>query len=234
MKSQRDTRSDQKHGTAAAGNESGGLLLTAAAAVCLLVGLATLSSALQPRSFDVLETFDTLNLRHFLSTLPEAETLTIEWFPVGADGNPGLINTELLGLRQDRLAYLARSVDEVVAIIVPATAEDGFNGFVDLLVAVDVNGHVLAARVIRDLETSQLHGTVDVIESRWMQEFDGSAMRDIRSFSWQTIEPDNEYDQFVGASVTPKTVSDRLYDTLVFIQSNRIALISGSFTRGGG
>jgi hypothetical protein len=34
--------------------------------------------------------------------------------------------------------------------------------------------------------------------------------------SWQTIFADNEYDLFVGASITPKTVSDRIYDALVF------------------
>jgi len=215
----------------ASGKDSGKktqrLLVIGVPLLCLLLGLYALGSLSQHRSVTVLQSFDTLNLEQFLTSLNNAATLTVESFPIATVGNSELINTELLGLRKERLAYLAKSNDEVVAIIAPATAEDGFNGFVDLLVAVDMTGHILAARVIRDLQSSQLHGTVDVIESQWMKEFDGNAMRDIRRISWQTIQPENEYDQFVGASVTPKTVSDRLYDTLVFVQSNRIALMRG-------
>ena len=144
-----------------------------------------------------------------------------------SDGQSNVINMHLLGLRQDRLAYIAKRDDEVVGIVVPATADDGFNGYVDLLIAVDMLGHITAARVIKELRTTELYGVVDVIESQWMKEFDGNAMRDIRRISWQKIEADNEYDQFVGASITPKTVSDRIYNALVFVQSNRIALMAG-------
>ena len=86
-------------------------------------------------------------------------------------------------------------------------------------------GRIVAARVIRDLPSNELVGIVDIIESKWMKEFDGNSMRDILRISWQKIEADQEYDQFVGASVTPRTVSDRIYDALVFVQSNRIRLM---------
>ena len=72
-----------------------------------------------------------------------------------------------------------------------------------------------------------LYGVIDVIESSWMQGFTGISMRDVRRVSWQKITPENEYDQFVGASITPKAVADRIYNVLVFFQSNRIALMAG-------
>ena len=195
--------------------------------VCAFFGLYALDFLTSCHSDAVLEAFDKQNLAQFFTQLDNPENLTIESFPIKGGGDSSLVNTELLGLRQERLAYLAKSRGEVVAIVAPATADDGFNGYVDLLVAVDMTGRILAARVIRDLSTFQLKGTVDVIESQWMKGFDGNAMRDIRRISWQTIGPDNEYDQFVGASITPISVSDRLYDTLVFVQSNRIALMEG-------
>ena len=52
-------------------------------------------------------------------------------------------------------------------------------------------------------------------------------MRDILRLSWQPITAENEYDQFVGASITPKSVANQIYDALVFYQSNRIELIRG-------
>lgn len=135
------------------------------------------------------------------------------------------VQLELLGLRRDRLAYIAKSADETVAVVVPATAEDGFNGYVDLLVAVDMFGRLQAVRVIEQAETPALFGVLQVIESSWIKLFSGNTFRDIQRLSWQTISAENEYDLFVGASVTPKTVSAKIYDTLIFFQSNRIAFI---------
>lgn len=140
--------------------------------------------------------------------------------------NSILANTELLGLIRDRYAYLVVSDEEVVAAAIPATTDDGFNGTIDLLVAIDMFGRVHAARVLEDLDSNESYGSLDVIQSQWMENFSGSSMRDIQGISWQPIEDENEYDQFVGASITPRAVADRIYDALVFFQSNRIAFIN--------
>jgi electron transport complex protein RnfG len=114
-----------------------------------------------------------------------------------------------------------------VAVTVPASLEDGFNGKIDLLIAVDMFGRISAARVIEDIDAEQLFGVVDVIDSKWMNGFAGNSMRDILRLSWQPITAENEYDQFVGASITPKSVANQVYDAPVFYQSNRIELIRG-------
>ena len=88
-------------------------------------------------------------------------------------------------------------------------------------------GRISAARVIEDLASDDLYGVIDVIQSHWMTRFSGNSMRNILGTSWKTISAENEYDQFVGASLTPKSVSNQIYDTLVFFQSNRIALMAG-------
>ena len=87
------------------------------------------------------------------------------------------------------------------------------------------------ARVIEDINSNQFYGAINVVESKWMNEFAGNSMRDILRLSWQPITAENEYDQFVGASITPKSVANQVYDALVFYQSNRIELMRGS--RGG-
>ena len=101
------------------------------------------------------------------------------------------------------LCYLVEFSDSVEAIIVPVTVDDGFNGVVELLVAVDMRGYILSARVVKDISSRNLLGQVDIISSRWMREFDNNSMRDIQRIGWQTITAEDEYDQFVGASITP-------------------------------
>ncbi len=135
------------------------------------------------------------------------------------------VDFSLLALTQDRLAYIARNQGEVSAVVVPATADTGFNDTVDLLVAVDMYGRIKAARVLAPNSSNSLYGVLEIIQSEWIKLFSNNTFRDIQRLSWQKIGSNNEYDLFVGASVTPKTVSAKIYDTLVFIQSNRIALI---------
>ena len=172
--------------------------------------------------------FDRRNLYQFFEEGSYDNDLLLDTFLIPASSDhEQLFNLHLLNLQRDRLAYIAKDGDGVVAIAVPATADDGFNGHVELLVAITMFGRISAARVIDDLNSNELYGVVDVIQSQWMKQFTGNTMRDILGTSWKKVSADNEYDQFVGASVTPKTVSQQIYDTLVFFQSNRIALMAG-------
>lgn len=199
-----------------------------AAALVVLGALLLLNFFLKDDVQHSRQNFDRQSLYQFFEAGSFDNDLLLDTFLLPANQQyEELVNMQLLNLTRDRLAYLAKLDGEVVAIAVPATAEDGFNGSIDLLVAVDMFGRISAARVIKDVDSDELYGVVDVIESQWMKEFAGNSMRDILRISWKTISADNEYDKFVGASVTPKTVSGRIYDALVFVQSNRIALIAG-------
>ena len=83
-------------------------------------------------------------------------------------------------------------------------------------------GRISAARVIEDIDSRQLFGVLDAIDSKWINGFAGNSMRDIERLSLQLISAENEYDLFVGASITPKSVANQIYDALVFYKSNRI------------
>ena len=91
-------------------------------------------------SYDKLEQskleFDRQNLTQFFAEESYDNDLVLDTYYLSAQGEQeNLINKHLLGLRRDRLAYLAKSGEEVVAIAVPATADDGFNVTIDLLIA---------------------------------------------------------------------------------------------------
>ncbi|MDP6535605.1 MAG: hypothetical protein QGG02_04605 [Gammaproteobacteria bacterium] len=194
----------------------------------LPASLAFLGFLSEAALLDSKQTFDRQNLQQLFDpgSFDNDPLLDSFLIPAGTE-HETLINLQLLGLERDRLAYIARQGDEVTAIAVPATAEDGFNGSVELLIAVDMYGRIRAARVIDDLDSDELYGVLDIIQSKWMEEFTDNSMREILGISWKAITPDNEYDQFVGASITPKIVSNRIYDALVFLQSNRIVLMTG-------
>tara|TARA_B110000305_G_scaffold237139_1_gene299812 strand:+ start:701 stop:1372 length:672 start_codon:yes stop_codon:yes gene_type:complete len=200
--------------------------------VAVLVAIFVLLGALNLLTgaglLEARQEFDRRNLYQFFEAGSFDNDLVLNSYllPAVAE-HEKLSNLHLLNLDRDRLAYIARKEGKAVAVAVPASAEDGFNGKIDLLIAVDMFGRISAARVIEDIDAEQLFGVVDVIDSKWMNGFAGNSMRDILRLSWQPITAENEYDQFVGASITPKSVANQIYDALVFYQSNRIELIRG-------
>jgi electron transport complex protein RnfG len=200
--------------------------------VAVLVAIFVLLGALNLLTgaglLEARQEFDRRNLYQFFEAGSFDNDLVLDSYllPAVAE-HEKLSNLHLLNLDRDRLAYIARKEGKAVAVAVPASAEDGFNGKIDLLIAVDMFGRISAARVIEDIDAEQLFGVVDVIDSKWMNGFAGNSMRDILRLSWQPITAENEYDQFVGASITPKSVANQVYDALVFYQSNRIELIRG-------
>lgn len=201
-----------------------------AIAILLIVGLiVVVSRTSQSQILENRKNLDRNALAHVLPSSSYDNDLLVDVVRLPGDASKGeWVRLELLGLKHDRLAYLAKSNGEITTVIVPATADDGFNGEVDLLVAIDMFGRIQAAHVLQDKPRSGLYGMLRIIESQWMKLFKGNTFRDIQRLSWQTIPADNEYDLFVGASVTPKTVSAKIYDVLVFFQSNRIAFLKGS------
>lgn len=200
--------------------------------VAVLVAIFVLLGALNLLTgaglLEARQEFDRRNLYQFFEAGSFDNDLVLDSYllPAVAE-HEKLSNLHLLNLDRDRLAYIARKEGKAVAVAVPASAEDGFNGKIDLLIAVDIFGRISAARVIEDIDAEQLFGVVDVIDSKWMNGFAENSMRDILRLSWQPITAENEYDQFVGASITPKSVANQIYDALVFYQSNRIELIRG-------
>ena len=200
--------------------------------VAVLVAIFVLLGALNLLTgaglLEARQEFDRRNLYQFFEAGSFDNDLVLNSYllPAVAE-HEKLSNLHLLNLDRDRLAYIARKEGKAVAVAVPASAEDGFNGKIDLLIAVDMFGRISAARVIEDIDAEQLFGVVDVIDSKWMNGFAENSMRDILRLSWQPITAENEYDQFVGASITPKSAANQIYDALVFYQSNRIELIRG-------
>ena len=60
---------------------------------------------------------------------------------------------KLLGLKKDAQLYRARNDGKIFAVAFPVTAPDGYNGPINLLLAIDRDGKILGARVVSHKET---------------------------------------------------------------------------------
>ncbi|NKI16295.1 electron transport complex subunit RsxG [Spongiibacter sp. KMU-166] len=136
-------------------------------------------------------------------------------------------DSELLGLRGPRSAYRARNENgDVIAVILPATARDGYTGDIDLIVGIYRDGNIAGVRVLSHRETPGLGDKVDYKKSRWVDGFIGRSLTDPDTAKWAVKKDGGIFDQFTGATITPRAVTEAVHRSLRYFASHRTALLN--------
>jgi electron transport complex protein RnfG len=126
-----------------------------------------------------------------------------------------------LGLREEKFIYRARLNGKVVAIIIPVVAPDGYSGDIDLSVGVNRDGTIAGVRALAHKETPGLGDKVDIKKSDWVLGFDGRSLAKPTPDGWAVKKDDGVFDQFTGATITPRAVVAATLRALQFAAANR-------------
>ena len=111
-----------------------------------------------------------------------------------------------LGLREDKNIYVARKGAEAIAVIIPVTAPDGYSGDIDMIVGINVDGTVAGVRALQHKETPGLGDKVDLNKSDWILDFTGRSLENPTLPGWAVKKDKGIFDQFTGATITPRAV----------------------------
>jgi len=132
--------------------------------------------------------------------------------------------TSLLGLRQERQGYRIRQGERVIGVILPATARDGYSGDIRTLVGIRNDGSVAGVRVVAHKETPGLGDKVDLRKSPWILGFNDRSLNNPNFGDWTVVKDGGAFDQFTGATVTPRAVILATRRALEYAESNRATL----------
>ncbi len=133
---------------------------------------------------------------------------------------------ELLELSVERQAYIALMGNTFSGAILPVEAHDAYSGDINLLVAILADGTVSGVRVLAHRETPGLGDKIDIQVSNWILGFDGKSLANPSLPQWKVIKDGGEFDQLVGATITPRAVINAVQRALQFFQLNRSTLES--------
>lgn len=133
---------------------------------------------------------------------------------------------ELLGLRGPHSAYVARRQGEVVAVILPATARDGYTGDIDLILGIHADGRIAGVRVLAHRETPGLGDRIELKKSDWIRRFEGRSLDDPPRERWTVRKQGGDFDQFTGATITPQAVVQAVARGLEYFASHRDSLLA--------
>ena len=112
------------------------------------------------------------------------------------------MSTVVLDDGTEQTLYLARMEGQWVGTAVPVTAPDGYSGNIDLMVGVDRNGRLTGVVVLSHAETPGL-GDKMITDKEWLPAFRGRTLENAR---WAVKKDGGDFDQFTGATITPRAV----------------------------
>lgn len=128
---------------------------------------------------------------------------------------------EWLGTEAPVPIYRGRRNGRGVAAVLAPVAPDGYSGSIRLLVGVDRQGQLSGVRVLGHRETPGLGDAIEVERSDWILGFTGRSLADPGEAGWAVKRDGGEFDQFTGATITPRAVVKAVHRSLQFFTRHR-------------
>ncbi|MDG1773083.1 MAG: electron transport complex subunit RsxG [Oceanicoccus sp.] len=133
----------------------------------------------------------------------------------------GISDSEMLGLRSEKKYYIARQDGAAVGVIFPATAREGYTGDIDMIIGINVDGTIAGVRVLSHRETPGLGDAIDRKKSTWIDGFINKSLLNPGVDLWKVKKDKGVFDQFTGATITPRAVTQTVLQTLQYFNQQQ-------------
>lgn len=140
------------------------------------------------------------------------------------DNNPAADTMQLKLDGKNLLVYRARKAGHVTGVAFE-TARKGYSGDIRLLLGIDATGKLLGVRVLQHTETPGLGDKIEVTRSDWITRFTGKSLGDPPEAQWAVKKDGGPFDQFAGATITPRAVVTSIRDGLRLFAANQKTLL---------
>ena len=127
--------------------------------------------------------------------------------------------------------YRARLDGNPIAAVFTSIAPDGYSGKIKLLIGVYSNGDLAGVRVIQHKETPGLGDKIEPRKSDWINEFSGLSLNEPISTQWQVKKDGGYFDQFTGATITPRAVIRAIKNALLYFKAHQDTLFHQQFEK---
>ncbi|MFO7580974.1 RnfABCDGE type electron transport complex subunit G [Guyparkeria sp.] len=161
--------------------------------------------------------------------LPDPEALNLGE-PVIEPAPAGLLPSLPSDEEQERamaagqLGFRARRDGETIAVAVPVVTHRGYSGDIRLLVGVEASGEVKGVRVLEQNETPGLGDKIKAEKTDWIRGFTGRSLGNPAPEGWAVKKDGGVFDQFTGATISPRAVVEAVESALEYVEQHRSVL----------
>lgn len=137
-----------------------------------------------------------------------------------------VVAPEFLGTSAPVTVYRARMDDKPVAVVLSPVAPDGYSGDIHLLIGIYEDGTLAGVRVISHRETPGLGDFIEESRSDWILKFTGRSLQAPAEAQWGVKKDGGVFDQFTGATITPRAVVKAVRKALVYFRQYKDELFA--------
>lgn len=131
-----------------------------------------------------------------------------------------VLDTQLLGKDAKQKIYRYRAEGKLKAYLMETTAPDGYSGAIEVLAAITPDSEVIGVRVLNHKETPGLGDKVELRKNPWVLSFNGQTVGSSDDRSFAVKKDGGQFDQFAGATITPRAVVKAVKNAAVYIQQH--------------
>ncbi len=147
--------------------------------------------------------------------------------PQGFDNDPAMTQQALpadpaLG-GAAAVRYTARRGGQITGWALRVVAPNGYSGAIHLLIGVDRAGVIQGVRVLEHKETPGLGDPIELEKSPWILSFNGKSLHDPQDKAWGVKKDGGIFDQFTGATITPRAIVQAVHSTLEYVETHKAA-----------
>ena len=141
-------------------------------------------------------------------------------------------SAELLGTDEPQHVYRATKQGQGVAVAIETTAPDGYSGKIHLVVGVTHtetgSAKVTGVRILEHKETPGLGDKIDLRISNWVLDFDNQIYSADIAPNWAVKKDNGQFDQFTGATITPRAVVSAVKLSAEYYLANHAAIFNAA------
>jgi len=137
-------------------------------------------------------------------------------------------HTTLSGTEKPIVVYRARKQGKPVAAVFSSIAPNGYNGTIKLLIGIHYNGQLTGVRVLSHHETPGLGDAIEAERSAWIFGFNQKSLQNPDEKHWKVKKDGGVFDQFTGATITPRAIVKAVKNTLLYFRQHRDKVFSST------
>jgi electron transport complex protein RnfG len=128
---------------------------------------------------------------------------------------------QLLGTDKTVPVFRARMDSKPVAVVIAPTAPKGYSGPIKLLIGIYYDGRVSGVRVLSHRETPGLGDAIEEKRSDWIYSFNDKSLDNLSQKDWKVKRDGGSFDQFTGATISPRAIVSAVNNTLQYFKEHR-------------
>lgn len=126
---------------------------------------------------------------------------------------------------EEKKIFLARDDSGKVIAAAYEMVGYGYAGAISLIMGIDRDGNILGVRTLSHSETPGLGDKIELAKDDWVLSFDGKSLSNPSSEQWGVQKDGGIFDQFTGATITPRVYVKTVKAGLSFFEQHKIEIV---------